>query len=250
MYDENSFLSSFVAEIYESPSGRSMPFRLCLPDGKPGERYPLVVHLHGSTGKGTDNWRHITGDTEAATTRIRSNYVCVHPDNQRRFPCYVIAPQTDDHWIPPNPLENPEIQTVGIQLVLELIPVLLERFEIDPNRCYVMGHSTGAHAVWDLITRAPHLFAAAIPMGGWGNPAWASRVVGLSIWFFYVDGDPLLSVEFARDMIAAIRKAGGNPRYTEYEGTSHGDLLRAYKEPEFLPWLFAQRRPIAPDLQA
>lgn len=239
MYKESSFLSSFVAETYASPSGHSMPFRLCSPDSKTGESVPLVVHMHGFRGIGTDNVRHITGETEKATTRIRSTYVCTHPDNQRRFPCYVIAPQAPEPWIDGDTIENP---TIGIQLVLELVHALQERFEIDPDRCYVMGHSMGAHGTWDLITRAPDLFAAAIPIGGWGNPDWADRVVGLPIWAFHVDGDPVMKVKYTRNMIDAIRSAGGNPRYTEYKGTSHGDLLRAYKEPELLPWLFVQRR--------
>ena len=40
---------------------------------------PLVVHMHGHGGEGTDNVNHITGDTEKATARIRGNLICIHP---------------------------------------------------------------------------------------------------------------------------------------------------------------------------
>ncbi len=43
-------------------------------------------------------------------------------------------------------------------------------------------------------------------------------------------------------MIEALRKAGAEPRYTEYEGAGHNVWSRAYVEPELRPWLLAQRR--------
>ncbi|MEI9894210.1 MAG: hypothetical protein WDN28_10085 [Chthoniobacter sp.] len=36
--------------------------------------------------------------------------------------------------------------------------------------------------------------------------------------------------------------AGGHPRYKEYPDLKHDSYPSAYAEPEFLPWMFAQRR--------
>jgi hypothetical protein len=47
-------------------------------------------------------------------------------------------------------------------------------------------------------------------------------------------------------MIAAIKKAGGNPRYSEFPGVGHDSYRNAFADPEFLPWLFAQKRDRAP----
>lgn len=228
----------FVPEMYESTGGHLLPYRLYSPCLESDECVPLVLHMHGHGGEGTNNVNHITGDTEKATARIRGNLICIHPENQKRFPCYVIAPQAaEGGWV-----TFTTEPTDSILAILELVPCLQQRFPIDPERCYVLGHSMGAHGAWDLITRASDLFAAAVPIGGWGLTEWAHRVVGKSIWAFHVDGDPLMKVKYTRNMIAAIRKAGGDPKYTEYEGSTHGENLRAYKEPELLPWLFSQRR--------
>jgi hypothetical protein len=43
-------------------------------------------------------------------------------------------------------------------------------------------------------------------------------------------------------MIAAIKKAGGHPRYTEYPGVGHDSYNKAFAEPDLLPWLFSQQR--------
>jgi hypothetical protein len=44
-------------------------------------------------------------------------------------------------------------------------------------------------------------------------------------------------------MIAALKAAGSNPKYTEYEGVGHNSWDKAYGEPELPAWLFAQHRP-------
>lgn len=44
-------------------------------------------------------------------------------------------------------------------------------------------------------------------------------------------------------MVAAIEKAGGKPKYTEYPGINQDSWTRTYADPEMLAWLFAQKRP-------
>jgi hypothetical protein len=43
-------------------------------------------------------------------------------------------------------------------------------------------------------------------------------------------------------MIKKIRKAGGNPRYTEYAGDGHEIWNRVFREPDLVEWLFAQHK--------
>jgi hypothetical protein len=45
-----------------------------------------------------------------------------------------------------------------------------------------------------------------------------------------------------RTIIAAIRQAGGQPRYTEYPDTDHVIWPKVVKETELLTWLFLQHR--------
>ena len=40
----------------------------------------------------------------------------------------------------------------------------------------------------------------------------------------------------------AFKKAGGAPKYTEYEGVGHDSWTKTYESPEVWKWLFTQRR--------
>ena len=100
----------------------------------------------------------------------------------------------------------------------------------------------GGYGTWDLISRRPELFAAAIPVCGGGDPAQAEKLAKLSIWAFHGDADPLVPVERPRDMIAAIKKAGGEPKYTEYKGVGHDAWTPTYRDNKVLDWLFEQKK--------
>ena len=106
-------------------------------------------------------------------------------------------------------------------LVLDLIDTVASEYRIDKDRIYLTGVSMGGYGTWDLVARRPELFAAAIPVCGGGDPAQAEKLAKLPIWAFHGDADPLVPVERPRDMIAAIKKAGGEPKYTEYKGVGH-----------------------------
>jgi predicted peptidase len=49
-------------------------------------------------------------------------------------------------------------------------------------------------------------------------------------------------VRGSRKMIQALRKAGGNPRYTEVAGRGHDVWTVAYRDVEVVRWLLSQRR--------
>jgi len=51
-----------------------------------------------------------------------------------------------------------------------------------------------------------------------------------------------VKVERSRDMVKAIRAAGGNPKYTEFADAGHNAWTPAFSQPELLKWLFAQKR--------
>ncbi len=49
-------------------------------------------------------------------------------------------------------------------------------------------------------------------------------------------------VSGSRDMIAAIKKSGGHPKYTEFEGAGHDIWSYITNTPGVLEWLFQQKR--------
>jgi predicted peptidase len=223
-------VDGFVARVYRN--GReTMPYRLFIPIGYDRQKmYPLIVWLHGAGGIGHDNLRQISGD------QIPGTRTWTTEEHQAKYPAFVLAPQSPGDWTG----VNLHALSAPLALVVNILELLSSEFSIDRQRLYVAGQSNGGFGVWDLITRRPDLFAAAVPVCGGGDPARAAHVITAPIWAFHGSADRNIPVTASRQMIEAIRKAGGHPRYTEYQGAGHDVWTRAFAEPELADWLFAQ----------
>jgi predicted peptidase len=114
----------------------------------------------------------------------------------------------------------------------------------DRARTYPLVQSMGGYGAWALIAEYPDLFAAAVPICGGGDTAKATRMKNVPVWAFHGELDRAVPVERSREMVAALRRAGGRVRYTEYKGADHVVWNLAFGEAELLPWVFAQRRVI------
>lgn len=126
-------------------------------------------------------------------------------------------------------------------MVLELLDSLLKNADIDPTRIYVTGLSLGGEGVFDIITRKPRLFAAAVPICGVADTSKTNLMVSTPLWIFHGDADDVNEVKYSRMIVEDIKKRGGKPRYTEYPGVKHNSWINAYKEKELLPWIFNQK---------
>lgn len=219
----------------------AMPYRLFQPEAS--GKLPLVLYLHGSGGLGDDN------EKQLGLGNIFGTRVWLLPENQKHFPCYVLAPQTDRGWVrydfsqksdgPPKILSG---LGDGARLAFEIIEALQREFAIDERRIYVTGQSMGGSGVWHMTAQRPKFFAAAMPCCGAETNEDATASLGTPVWNFHGASDQSVPVALSRDRIAALRKAGGHPIYTEYAGVDHNVWQWAFTEPELLKWVFSQRR--------
>ena len=235
-------IQQFASFTYTNAKSEVMPYRLFTPHRlESGHKYPLVVFLHGSSGSGTDNERQLQ----------RANWfgglVWVLPENQDRFPCFVVAPQSNINW--PSVVieegERPQLRPglgTGARLAFEIIDKLIAEHPIDVLRIYVTGHSMGGAGTWHMIAHRPRFFAAAVPVCGLPDFATASAVKEIPIWNFHGETDNIEPVTTSRRMIEEIIKAGGKPLYTEYPGVGHNVFMWVYTEPALVEWLFKQHR--------
>jgi predicted peptidase len=218
----------------------TLPYQLLKPDKNDlKKKYPLVIFMHAAMEKGTDNKKQLKKGVGVFATN----------DNRAKYPAFVIAPQcpkdpqwvavpwnTDSHKMPAEP-------TWSERLVLELIPALLEEFNINERRIYLTGWSMGGFATWDMAMREPQRFAALAPVCGGADESKASLIAKLPVWVFHGGADTTVKTIRSRNIVEALRKAGGDPKYTEYPDMAHDSWKLAYAEPELLSWLFAQKRP-------
>ena len=150
-----------------------------------------------------------------------------------KYPCFIIAPTVSKQgsW-----------KGESMDDVLELVGKLLKKLPIDPGRVYVTGQSMGGGGTYEAMARKPELFAAGVPVCGGNKVSNAKKMASIAIWVFHGEKDRVVPVERGREMVEAIRKAGGKPRYSELPGVRHNSWTPAYKNQELWKWLFAQKR--------
>jgi predicted peptidase len=206
----------------------------------PGTRYPLVIFLHGAGERGNDNLSQL---------KYFPTWVA-EPSARKAHPCFVLAPQCRDEqkwvevdWSKIESTPQSPTPTVDMLAVIAALEDTLQREPIDPARIYLTGLSMGGYGSWDLAARMPDRFAAVLPICGGGDEATAAKIKDLPIWCFHGDADTAVRVERSRTMIEALRAAGGAPKYSELAGVGHDSWTPAYRDPDVLAWLFAQKKP-------
>ena len=228
-------IDGFAAHSFKSSNGVTMRYRLFIPSAEVRKKaLPLVVYLHGSGGIGDDNRKQISGGNATGT------HVWTTPDAQRMHPTYVLAPQLPpgEQWGAP----GSDALSSHAEALVQLIAALTREFFLDPDRIYLTGQSLGGGGTWDIISKRPDLFAAAVPLCGDGNPLRVAAARRLPIWVFHGAQDPLVPVTASRDLVAALRAVGSPVKYTEYPDVGHDVWTRAYVDPALADWLFGQRR--------
>jgi predicted peptidase len=203
---------------------------------EPGKKYPLILFLHGAGERG-DNPEVVK----------KHFFPSIASDEfQQKFPCFVVAPQCrENHWWTARRRGGSEGRDeLGDmeQMALQCVADVEKEFPVDKNRLYLTGLSMGGYGSWDLAVRQPDRWAAVVPICGGGNPEQAEKLVHVPIWAVHGDADPAVPVEESRKMIAAIKAAGGHPKYTEYPGVAHDSWTQAYADTNgVIPWMFEQR---------
>ncbi len=184
---------------------------------------PVVIYLHGSAECGDDNEKQIKVLGPRSFAK-----------RAQKRPCILVVPQA--------PRGNSWAGTTG-DVVLELIDDLLKEVAVaDKKRVYLTGFSLGGMGTWHLLGMRPDLFAAAIPVAGFGKPDIAGKLRGVKVWIFHGDRDGAVPPKYAREMSEALRKAGAPVKYTELKNTNHNSPGKVYTQEEVHTWLFAQKR--------
>lgn len=220
-------------------------YRVYVPkDRQPGQKLPVMLYLHGSGSRGSDNETQIQGFNK---------FIGEHPQN---FNFIVVLPQgsSETFWDPP----------MLAQAVAALDQTVKE-FDGDEKRLYVSGWSLGGVGAWHAALLYPKKFAAVVPIAGRIIPmefevsnsspeilamanaadpykAYAEKLKDTPVWIFHGGKDESMPLTESRAMNEALKQAG-NPdvHYTEYEGMGHYSVEAALTSPELSEWLAAKR---------
>jgi predicted peptidase len=235
--------ADFEARTFDDGAGHVLPYRLYIPRGVDStKRVPLVLFLHGAGGRGTDNLHQLTDQA--------APLVFVQPETQARWPVFMVAPQCppDEQWVampwgrPSGIGQRPAAPTWPLRAAVALVDKLAAEFPaIDTANLFVTGMSMGGYGTFDAAARHPGKWKAAVPICGGYDETQIAPLVSLPLWAFHAEDDPTVPVARTRDVLAALRTAGGHPLYTEYPASlhyGHSSWIAAYGDPALLPWMF------------
>jgi predicted peptidase len=202
-----------------SPHRATVNYLLFLPRDyeKSQAHWPLLLYLHGSGESGTNlAW-------------LKRNGPPKHVEKHPEFPFILVSPQHhfSNDWEPAT--------------LMALLDDIAARYRVDRRRIYLTGLSMGAGHTWMVAAAHPERFAAVVPVSGF-DLADAKKLTGVPIWVFHGAKDSIVPVECSRKMVAAIRAAGGNVKYTEFPKSKHNIWAKTYENPELYEWLLKQRR--------
>lgn len=232
----------YERSVFVSSSGDSLNYRLLEPEVmQAGEKYPLVLFLHGAGERGNDNEKQLT----------HGGQMFLNPVNREKYPAFVLFPQCPEsgYWAYENrpqsfiPAQMPageEMPSV-FQAVKELLDMYLANPQVDKSRIYIIGLSMGAMGTYDMVSRFPDIFAAAVPICGTINPTRLSAAKNVAFRIFHGDTDDVVPVAGSRQAYKALKAAGASVEYIEFPGCNHGSWNLAFNYPDFMKWIFDQR---------
>jgi MYXO-CTERM domain-containing protein len=228
--------ADYEANKYVEPgTNMVLEYNLYVPAGvQAGTKYPLLVYLHAANNEAMPQ-RTLSSDGKGWVPQLMT----ADGGKTRAFYMIPISQTNSSGWGDPVGAITGAEKFEG-RLTVVVLKELLGKYPIDPDRLYVTGASMGARGTYDLLRRYPDFFAAGAPAASPANPDDAEIYARQNIWAVMGSVDPV--VQPNRDTIAAIRKACGNPIYTELDGHGHDSWRSIYPMPEFIAWMFAQRR--------
>lgn len=216
--------------------GRELKYVVYVPRAyEPSWAWPLILFLHGSGESGTDGSRQLTQGLPRE--------LVFNPD---LWPFIVVIPQ--------KPSQDAEWEQYELELMTMLAQARRE-CNVDPARLVLTGLSQGGHGAWVLGARHSELWAAVVPVCGYGpahgtqpgiftgtRAELADGIKAIPIWVFHGEAYDVVPVAETRAMVEALKAGGSKPRATFYPGVGHGCWERAYGEKELPGWLLAQRK--------
>jgi predicted peptidase len=184
--------------------------------------YPLILFLHGAGERGDD------------LDLVKIHGIPKIVEQQKDFPFITIAPQCplDRWWVDPWLLE-------GLNALVDKIS---SAYRVDESRIYLTGLSMGGFGTWYLSMAYPEKFAAIAPICGGGMPWMAYRIKDMPVWAFHGAKDETVPIQRSEEIVAALRKIGGNIKFTIYPDAGHDSWTETYNNPELYKWFLDHRK--------
>ena len=184
---------------------------------------PLIVYLHGGSGKG-DDLELITG-VDGFPQYIRDGVISCDG--------YIIFPQC--------PSSQKGWKTMGGKIE-NLIRYTCATYGLCDEKVSLTGHSMGGTGTWSLALDKPDLFYKIAPMSGSVTVSDSNLEIlsNIPVWAFVGDNDKIVAPDTSIAMIQALQELGADAKLTVLEGADHFAVPGlGYLESDVIRWLIS-----------
>lgn len=198
------FSQSFQASSIKTEELDAFGYWLYTPEN-PTENMPLIVYLHGASGRGED-----------------LDLVLADED----FPKYLQSGELGDVQayvlIPQLPSDLRSWSDISDSLY-SLIQKIVSDFSIDIENISLAGFSMGGTGAWELAVEYPDLFARIAPLAGSarGVLECASLLKEIPVRAFVGADDTVITPNSSKQMVAKLQNAGADAQITVLDGADH-----------------------------
>lgn len=239
-------LAPYEKKEFQFAEGKTLPYRILYPENyDKTKKYPVLLLLHGGGERGSDNEKQLTHGAK----------LFLKEENRKNYPAIIIAPQCpeDTYWASTKIDRTSQPFKITFDYAAEpnwplvasgeLVKKMITEGVADKSRIYVTGLSMGGMGTFEAVYRFPDLFAAALPICGGGDVnKYDKRVTKTAFWVFHGVADAVVDVKLSREMVGKLKTLKSAVKYTEYPGVNHNSWDNAFAEPDYLKWMFAQKR--------
>ncbi len=234
--------NDYEAEEFISKSD-TLKYRILYPDKyKEGEKYPLLLFLHGAGERGDDNQKQLAlGGEYFLNTKIR-----------RKYPAIIVFPQCpndvmwtnrkkykdhSDIWNFEFPIKEAPRPT---KLTNTLVDSIVNSGSVRKESVYIMGISMGGIGTLEYLYRWPGKYAGAIVICGGHDEKLTDKYQTTPVWFFHGGMDDVVPNKYSKQVFNRLKKGNKNTRYTLFPNDNHNSWDNTFKNPKLLKWLFKQ----------
>ena len=171
----------------------------------PTENMPLIVYLHGGSGKGDD--LNLITAVDGFPQYLQSGQL----GDVRAYVVIPQLPSTQKGWV--NAAES----------ISELIDHTVSTYKINRNNISLTGHSMGGTGTWNLACTYPSLFARIAPLSGSirNTPDIIDNLKNIPVRAFVGSADTIVPPDSSKEVIAALKAAGGSAEITVFDSADH-----------------------------
>jgi len=184
------------------------------------EKKPLLIFLHGSGENGSD--------VEKVKIHGPFKYLKNHD-----LDFYVLAPQC------------PEGQQWNPDILYELILKIQKENNIDANRIYLTGLSSGGWGTYSLALKHPEMFAAVMPVSGFVDIIQLEdicKMEAIPTRIFHGLLDDVVPVDNDIAIYKELKKCNKEVELTLFNDAGHDCWTQVYDNPETYAWMLKQNK--------